>query len=284
MQTHQNRLIEITITSLAVITLGGYGLYATRSAPVDIAGNSESDGISASSLSSFPSEDTKVLPTPAANVDAAVKTPTVAVKPIPPAVAPDTKKRILQKVPFIAQAPFGDWKNPRQQDGCEEASSLMAVLWARGKTMTPQQGLTEILTIAAYEEKTVGTYHDTSAEDTLKHVINGYFQYTNARVRTNITTNDIRDELYKGNIVIIPANGQKLGNPNFTAPGPERHMLVIIGYNPAIDRFITNDPGTRKGAGYQYTPNAIQRSLLNYPTGHHEPIVTPSTAMIVVSK
>lgn len=38
-------------------------------------------------------------------------------------------------VPFVVQAPDGDWKNPRYQDGCEEATVLMALWWAEGKTI-----------------------------------------------------------------------------------------------------------------------------------------------------
>jgi hypothetical protein len=32
-------------------------------------------------------------------------------------------------VPFTSQAPLGQWKDERQQDGCEEASAAMAMAW-----------------------------------------------------------------------------------------------------------------------------------------------------------
>ena len=43
-----------------------------------------------------------------------------------------------------------------------------------------------------------------------------------------------------------------LKNPYYTQPGPERHKVVIIGYDPDNKEFITNDPGTRRGADYVY--------------------------------
>ncbi len=198
---------------------------------------------------------------------------------------PDFTKRVVRSVPFTSQAPLAQWKDDRHQDGCEEASVLMVMRWVQGKSITPVDATSAIESIAAFEEKNYGTYHDTSAQDTLSRIINGYFHYTKATVKIGIGPKDIRDALYAGYVVIVPMNGQKLGNPNFTGAGPQTHMLSIIGYDPASDEFITNDPGTRKGAGYRYAAAAIERSLLNYPTGRHEPLTgSEGTAMIVVSK
>ena len=229
-------------------------------------------------------------PPPPLPATAPVVIPPAAAAPkiiTPPAAQPvpsSKKEKILYTVPFLPQAPFGEWSDPHQQDGCEEASSIMAVLWAQGKTTNYKEGKKEILAIAQYEDETFGNYHDTSAEDTLSRIIKGYLRHTNARVQTDISTDNIKDGLYKGNLVILPMNGQKLGNPNFTAPGPERHMLVVIGYDPTTDKFITNDPGTRQGKGYRYTSKVIAGALRNYLTGYHEPITKPQTAMIVVSR
>ena len=32
---------------------------------------------------------------------------------------------LIKNVPFLIQAPFSEWKDPRQQDACEEASSCL---------------------------------------------------------------------------------------------------------------------------------------------------------------
>ena len=191
---------------------------------------------------------------------------------------------LIANVPFTSQAPFGDWKDPHQQDGCEEASSLMAVLWAQGKSLTKEEALKEILAASDYEETTYGNYHDTNAKDTVERILKGYFKFENAKAQSDIEIEDIKAELYKGHLVLTPVNGQRLGNPNYTQPGPERHMLVIIGYDPKRDEFITNDPGTRKGKGYRYKAPVLQAALEEYPTGFHIPLLDHRTAMIVVSK
>ena len=77
-------------------------------------------------------------------------------------------------------------------------------------------------------------------------------------------------ELEAGHLVIIPTNGQALKNPNFTLPGPERHMLVVKGYDYETEEFITNDPGTRNGADYRYKKDLLFEAIRNYKTGFHE--------------
>lgn len=185
------------------------------------------------------------------------------------------------KVPFASQAPFSDWSDPRQQDGCEEASIFMAWHWINGTTFTTTEALRGILALSRYSEETFKTFHDTSAIDTAK-MLTDFYGYAAVTVRRDITTDDIRDELAKGNLVLIPADGTKLGNPNFKQPGPPEHMLVIKGYDAAKDQFITNDPGTRLGEGYRYSTAAIARSLRDYPTGFKDPNPNPRTAMIIV--
>jgi len=79
-------------------------------------------------------------------------------------------------------------------------------------------------------------------------------------------------------------NGQALGNPNFTPPGPEYHFLLIRGYNPSTDTFITNDPGTRNGELYKYSSDTLFNAIRDYPTGDHLPITSTRKAMIVILK
>jgi len=274
-QRFANQLFGIIVVAATVATIG-YAALNTNNQPVE--------QYLSNSLSPA-QEPVPPLPATAPIVTPPPTLPPAKLSPVQPQPIPQSQKeKIVYTVPFIPQAPFGEWSDPHQQDGCEEASSIMAVLWAQGKTMNYEEGKNKILAIAQYEEETFGNYHDTSAEDTFSRIIKGYLKHANARVQTDISTDDIKDELYKGNLVILPMNGQKLGNPNFTRPGPERHMLVMIGYESATDKFITNDPGTRQGKGYRYSSNVIAGALLNYPTGHHEPITKPHTAMIVVSR
>ncbi len=210
--------------------------------------------------------------------------PTVSTTITPKAKASPLSKLILQSVPFTSQAPSGNWDDQRQQDGCEETSAIMAMAWVRGTGLTAAGAEKEILAISDFEQATYGSYHDTSAEDTVKRIFNAYFHYNKAVAVNNPSADDIIAELEKGNLVLTPMDGRKLNNPYYTPPGPDRHMLVVIGYDPATKEFITNDPGTRRGKSYRYGASLFMAAILNYPTGDHNPVIGSPKAMIVVSK
>lgn len=189
-----------------------------------------------------------------------------------------------QLVPFASQAPFGDWSDPRQQDGCEEASAFMAVKWARSETFTPTEARDAIVDMSNWEKTQFGAYEDTSVADTANRLMKTYLSFTKFTVQQNIGTNDIIAALKNEQIVIVAVNGQKLGNPNFVNGGPLRHMLVVTGYDAATDEFVTNDPGTRLGANYRYNRSTLGAALMDYPSGNHVPVTTLSTAMITVAR
>lgn len=196
----------------------------------------------------------------------------------------DLPKKVLLEVPFTPQAPFGDWTDPRQQDGCEEASVVMAWKWVNGEELTRQQALEEITQMAEWEKDKYGSARDTSAEDTLHRLLREYYGYKGGRVEYGITIDKVKTELAAGNILIIPFDGQVLNNPNFQNGGPERHMLVVIGYDDVKKQIITNDPGTRLGQGFVYSYDNFEASFRDYETGDHELIQGRRTAMIVVEK
>lgn len=186
-------------------------------------------------------------------------------------------------VPFTSQAPTGEWKDERFQNGCEEAAVLMAMRWVQGKKMlSKKQAKKEIRAMTDYQEKTYGSFVDTSAQDTVNRLFKEYYDYDNVKVLYNITKKDIRNELKRGNLVIVPVNGQKLKNPYFHRPGPTTHMVLIRGYNTKKKEFITNDPGTRHGKLFRYKESILESALRDYPTGDHLPITTSTKAMIIV--
>lgn len=190
---------------------------------------------------------------------------------------------ISNDVPFTAQAPFGEWSDLRQQEGCEEASALMAVSWARGQTFTLDQAKAQILAMSDWEKSRYGYFIDTSAQDTADRLIKQYMGFDNFEVKTDITAKDIRDQLFKGNLVIVPLNGKAVRNPYFRGGGPLRHMLVVTGYDWANAEFITNEPGTRQGYNYRYSFKTLDNALRDYLSGEYVPIPdSVSTAMIVV--
>ncbi len=188
------------------------------------------------------------------------------------------------EIPFTTQAPFAEWDDPRQQDGCEEASVLMVYHWLTGENLPPEKAKKTILEIASFEEKTYGNYVDTSAQDTAQIILKEYFGYTKYTVKKLFKTEDLIFELALGNAIIIPANGQLLQNPYFTPPGPERHMLVIKGYDKETQEFITNDPGTKMGESYRYDEDILFKAIADYPTGDHKPIEKEEKIIIVVKR
>ena len=189
---------------------------------------------------------------------------------------------VLYDVPFTSQAPFAEWSDMRQEDGCEEAASLMAVTWARGRKLTPAGAKQEILAASDFELNTYGSYADTSASATAERILSGFFGYDNYSVKYDITANDIISALRSGNILIVPMDGQALENPYYTPPGPDRHMLVVKGYDPDTDEFITNDNGTRRGEDLRYGRKLFYNAIRDYPSGDHVPIAGVRKAMIVI--
>ena len=188
------------------------------------------------------------------------------------------------EIPFTPQVPFVEWAEPIYQDGCEEASSLMAVYWALGKSLTKEEAKEQILAISNYQTEHYGEYRDTSSQDTAERIIKGYFGYEQAEVKREIILEDIISEINQGRAVIVPVNGQLLDNPNYTLPGPERHMLVIRGYDEIKEEFVTNDSGTRKGELYRYNQGILYWAIRDYLTGYHQPIEKVEKVMVVLWK
>lgn len=191
---------------------------------------------------------------------------------------------LLLDVPFLAQAPFGQWEDPIYQNACEEASLLMADLWIKGiKSISKQEATDEIKKISDFELEKYGNSYDTSMADTAQ-LMRDYFNYYNIEVRENIGIDDIIKELLNDNLVITPMNGQVLNNPYYTPPGPAEHMLPIIGYDFRTKEFITNDVGTRQGEKFRYDQNVLWQAIRDYPTGYKEPITEIKKVMLVVKK
>lgn len=194
-----------------------------------------------------------------------------------------SRVRVLYDVPFISQAPFGDWKDPRQQDGCEEASVIMAMRWVRSQPLSVQDGYDELQSLSHWEDEVFGFFQDTSAQDTRELFVQ-YYDHSLVRVIEEPSLAQIISELDHGHLVIAPMNGQVLHNPHFTLPGPERHMVLVIGYDTVTREFITHDPGTRYGSNYRYDYDVFMNAMRDYPSGEHLPILAKNKAIIVVEK
>jgi Sec-independent protein translocase protein TatA len=200
---------------------------------------------------------------------------------------PQISQKIEQKVPFSVQAPFANWKDQIFQNACEEAAMIMAMGWVKDvEKISVPDAQKQIEEIVNFENKKFGYNTDTDIYD-MQVVFQEFFNYKNVNARENITLSDIKNEIQKGNIVLAPALGRALGNPNYTAPGPVAHMLVIIGYDPTTKKFITNDSGTKHGSEYLYAENVLFNAIWEYPSGAEVPKVPGKVlkkGMIVVSK
>lgn len=189
---------------------------------------------------------------------------------------------ILFDVPFTPQAPFANWDDIVYQQGCEEASVLMTMMWAQGRRgLSPQDANDSIQLLSTFEQKNYGEFRDASMADTARLVMD-YFDYQDVEVISNVNKRDIISQLEKGNLVIAAVNGQLFGNPFFNPPGPVQHMVVIRGYDPNTKEFITNDPGTRHGNGYRYHEEILEGALQDYISGYKEPIREIHKRMIVI--
>ena len=189
--------------------------------------------------------------------------------------------QLVYSVPFYPQAPLGEWDDPRQEDGCEEASLLMAMDWVRGARLDWKAARDAIIALSEYEKKEYGYYRDTSVFDTTQLLLD-YFYHRNFEYHQNVTAAMIISHIKNGHLVIVPINGQKLNNPHFRRPGPLEHMLVIIGYDFITHEFVTNDPGTKYGAGYRYPDSLLEDSIEDYRTGYREKIDIQAKTMIVI--
>ncbi len=178
-------------------------------------------------------------------------------------------------IPFLSQAPKMDWSAP-YQEACEEASALMVDAYFDGRTQkfTANEGDKAVVDLTTYTIDRFGGREDTSAKETAAF-IKAYFGYKTVLVRDVTEPNDIKRALANRYPVIVPAYGKALGNPNFHNGGPVYHMLVIKGYLPD-GRWITNDPGTRKGADYVYDQKTLMNALHDWNGGdvsHGKPVM-----------
>ncbi len=192
---------------------------------------------------------------------------------------------ILMSVPFTSQAPLAEWKDARQQDACEEAAAAMAMAWVKGESgFTPEQWKERILAIVDFEQKKYGESRDVSLSDMVAWIFKDYYAYDKVEIKSVNGPDDIIKELAAGRLVLTPMNGQLLGNPYYTPPGPTTHMLLLKGYDYAAREFVTNDAGTRHGQSYRYAAQTLFNAIRAYPTGYHEPIEKIDKEMLVVSR
>jgi len=171
-------------------------------------------------------------------------------------------------VPFIVQAPYGNWQQPFQ-DACEEATILMLGAYFDGDTqgqVEAAEARKKILDLVDLEDTEFGFNRDTDINK-MARIINRHFSF-NAHVVDNPTLAQIKNEVDSQHPMIVPVWGRDLiSNPYFTPPGPKYHTIVISGYDDEQQQFITKEPGTRRGNDLRYGYQEIMNALADYVHG-----------------
>lgn len=194
-------------------------------------------------------------------------------------VAENRPQSTMLNVPYTSQAPFGEWWDPRQADGCEEAALVMAMTWLRGGTIPLEEAKRDIVNLSEYERVRFGFYQDTSILSTAD-LLKEFYGHKNYVVQYGITAEDIKNELAGGRLVIIPLNTQQLG-ASLYRNGPIRHTVVAVGYDDQTDTITVHDPYFG-GAYVKLSSSSINTALWDYYSGNHLPLPPKMSAMLVV--
>lgn len=195
--------------------------------------------------------------------------------------AAEPPQKLELNVPFLCQAPFGNWAQP-WQDACEEAAIVIAVHYVKANHLDKKSGSREILGLVKFQKKKYGGHHDLTAEQTAR-LMTDYYKFRNFKIVYKFSVEDIKGVLRAGGLVLVPMAGRLLGNKYYRQPGPAYHFLVLKGYDDTTGEFITNDPGTKRGDGYRYK-YAVAYNAIHDWAGSKENITSGRRVMLVVIK
>jgi hypothetical protein len=215
-------------------------------------------------------EQLKQLPT--SNVKSLVKN---AAEKLPVDILPE---EINIAIPFTSQAPFAVWDH-LHDEACEEASLIMLdAFYKNKKLLNKEDAELAIQNLVQWEKDKYGYFEDTTSEQGVE-MLEQFFKLSGVKVVYDITIDDIKNALAQGRPVVVPAAGKLLKNPYFRNGGPLYHMLIIKGYTKD-GRFITNDPGTRRGADFTYDMDALYNAIHDW--SDDKDILKGRKAMIVI--
>lgn len=170
-------------------------------------------------------------------------------------------------VPFTSQAPHGDWDEVHKE-ACEEASILMAIRYFRDQPFASESEADIALDAVLKANTDMGFAIDTTAAE-VKELIDSLAPELSTSLLKDPSVEDLQEALTNGALIIVPAQGQYLGNPYFRVPGPRYHMLVLRGFTD--DGYvITNDPGTKRGEEFVYDWKTMMNAIHDWNGGDVE--------------
>lgn len=178
------------------------------------------------------------------------------------AVKPLIPDKAYLIVPSFCQSPFPTEESWHiHHASCEEAAVLQAVYYFNGVTTVDLTRVDSTLKdMIAWQEKHFGLHKDIHA-DSVKMMMRGYFGYKDDEIKIirDATILDIKQAVAQGYPVVAPTYGRMLNNPYYKPPGPEYHMVTVIGYTH--DRIITNDVGTKRGKDFSYPVDVFKNAM-----------------------
>lgn len=172
----------------------------------------------------------------------------------------------IKNVPFLVQSPFAKWDD-LHNEACEEAVLIMALYWLKGEKLDKETGNQEILDSVKWQEKKWGGHYDLPVKNIVE-LAREYFGMEKIYYTSVESINDIKRELNKGNLVVLPTAGRLLNNPYYTQPGPAYHAILLTGYQK--NKIIAHDPGTKRGENYTYDQDVVFQSIHDWPLGLEE--------------
>lgn len=207
----------------------------------------------------------------------------IPVSPVPQNNSPSQNiilpAQISINVPFVSQAPYRVW-DYFHNESCEEASIVTVYAWTLGRPLTAFEIETELHKLADWERENFGKFEDTNARETAQMAEAVYG--LKSRLITYPKVDDLKQELAKGNIIVMGMAGQLLENPYYTPPGPPYHMIVLRGYNDK--GFFANDPGTNQiGNNFFFSNENIMESAHDW-TGSKATIESGIPVALIFSK
>ncbi len=165
-------------------------------------------------------------------------------------------------VPFTSQAPEGNWEQP-WQDACEEAAVLMLDAYYSSYSLSPFFSRDEILKMVSWQDEKEWEYSIPMTQ--VREFANEHVKGQTFHIVENPTVEEIKRSVAHGHPVLVVAYGKDLPNPYFSGDGPVYHALIIKGYTP--EHFITNDPGTKHGADFEYTYDDLMNTIHDWNGG-----------------
>lgn len=185
-------------------------------------------------------------------------------------------------VPFTPEAPDGLMVKP-WNNACEEATLVMLDEYYSGNTdltIPKARAKKLMLNYINIENKIFGYNGNTDAKEMVK-LVNEYSKYFEARIITNPTLEQIKDELRAKRPVAALIYGFKLQNPRilFSRSGSYYHTFVIKGFDDKTKEFIVNDNGDlKKGLDLRYSYDTIMNALADYS---HKTLKTTNTPTVL---